>query len=66
MRGPHNIFRLIQTGATLERTGAMDVELQPGSTPVLVGRPTADLRPLELSLPQRGGRGRTCWSSPGR
>ena len=23
MRGPHNIFRLIRTGATLERTGAM-------------------------------------------
>ncbi len=24
MRGPHNIFRLIRTGATLERTGAMN------------------------------------------
>ena len=24
MRGPHNIWRLIRTGATLERTGAMD------------------------------------------
>lgn len=27
MRGPHNIWRLIRTGATLERTGAMDVVL---------------------------------------
>jgi hypothetical protein len=48
------------------RLSVLDVELQPGSTPVLVGRPTADLRPLELSLPQRDGRGRSCWSSPGR
>ena len=28
MRGPHNIWRLIRTGATFERTGAMDVVLQ--------------------------------------
>ena len=27
MRGPHNIWRLIRTGATLERTGAMNVVL---------------------------------------
>lgn len=27
MRGPHNIWRLIRTGATFERTGAMDVAL---------------------------------------
>ncbi len=27
MRGPHNIFRLIRTGATLERTGAMPIVL---------------------------------------
>jgi ubiquinone biosynthesis protein len=27
MRGPHNIWRVIRTGATLERTGAMDVVL---------------------------------------
>ena len=27
MRGPHNLWRLIRTGATLERTGAMDVVL---------------------------------------
>ena len=28
MRGPHNIWRLIRTGATLERTGAMDIVLE--------------------------------------
>ncbi len=28
MRGPHNIWRLIQTGATFERTGAMRVALE--------------------------------------
>ncbi len=28
MRGPHNIIRLIRTGATLERTGAMKVVLE--------------------------------------
>ena len=28
MRGPHNIFRLIRTGATLERTGAMSIVLR--------------------------------------
>ena len=33
MRGPHNIFRLIRTGATLERTGAMDVVLDAFDAP---------------------------------
>ena len=28
MRGPHNIWRLIRTGATFERTGAMKVALE--------------------------------------
>ena len=28
MRGPHNIWRLVRTGATLERTGAMNVVLE--------------------------------------
>jgi ubiquinone biosynthesis protein len=28
VRGPHNIWRLIRTGATLERTGAMGVVLE--------------------------------------
>ncbi|MGR3617754.1 MAG: 2-polyprenylphenol 6-hydroxylase [Paracoccaceae bacterium] len=33
MRGPHNIIRLIRTGATLERTGAMGVVLDAFETP---------------------------------
>ena len=33
MRGPHNIWRLIRTGATLERTGAMGVVLDAFGAP---------------------------------
>jgi ubiquinone biosynthesis protein len=33
MRGPHNIIRLIRTGATLERTGAMSVVLDAFDAP---------------------------------
>ncbi|WP_390911562.1 2-polyprenylphenol 6-hydroxylase [Pseudosulfitobacter sp. SM2401] len=33
MRGPHNIWRLIRTGATLERTGAMNVILDAFDAP---------------------------------
>lgn len=33
MRGPHNIWRLIRTGATLERTGAMSVVLDAFKAP---------------------------------
>ncbi len=33
MRGPHNIWRLIRTGATFERTGAMDVVLAAMAAP---------------------------------
>ncbi|WP_425097688.1 2-polyprenylphenol 6-hydroxylase [Tropicibacter sp. S64] len=33
MRGPHNIWRLIQTGATLERTGAMKAVLDAMDAP---------------------------------
>jgi len=33
MRGPHNIWRLIRTGATFERTGAMDVVLKTMEVP---------------------------------
>ncbi|MGR3484004.1 MAG: 2-polyprenylphenol 6-hydroxylase [Paracoccaceae bacterium] len=36
MRGPHNIFRLIATGATLERTGAMPVILDAFRAPPLL------------------------------
>ncbi|MEO0746554.1 MAG: 2-polyprenylphenol 6-hydroxylase, partial [Pseudomonadota bacterium] len=33
MRGPHNIIRLIRTGATFERTGAMNVILDAFDAP---------------------------------
>src|SRR6056297_1603028 len=36
MRGPHNILRLIRTGATLERTGAMGVIMNAMDAPPLV------------------------------
>ncbi|MEP3633835.1 MAG: 2-polyprenylphenol 6-hydroxylase [Shimia thalassica] len=36
MRGPHNIWRLIRTGATLERTGAMQVVLDQMEAPKTV------------------------------
>jgi ubiquinone biosynthesis protein len=36
MRGPHNIIRLIRTGATFERTGAMKVVLEALEAPPLV------------------------------
>ncbi|MEM1351500.1 MAG: 2-polyprenylphenol 6-hydroxylase [Pseudomonadota bacterium] len=36
MRGPHNIWRLIRTGATLERTGAMKVVLDAFDAPAPV------------------------------
>lgn len=34
MRGPHNIWRLIRTGATLERTGAMNIVLDAMDAPM--------------------------------
>ncbi len=33
MRGPHNLFRLIRTGATFERTGAMKIALVAADAP---------------------------------
>jgi ubiquinone biosynthesis protein len=36
MRGPHNIWRLVQTGATLERTGAMKIVLDAYEAPPLL------------------------------
>ena len=33
MRGPHNLFRLIRTGATFERTGAMQAALETMDAP---------------------------------
>ena len=36
MRGPHNLIRLVRTGATLERTGAMNVVLDAFEAPGLI------------------------------
>ena len=33
MRGPHNLWRLIRTGATFERSGAMNIALEALNTP---------------------------------
>ena len=33
MKGPHNIWRIIRTGATFERSGAMGVALQAVEAP---------------------------------
>ena len=46
MRGPHNIWRLIRTGATLERTGAMNVVLDAFEAP-----PTLRFVARALGLP---------------
>jgi hypothetical protein len=42
----------------------LDLQVQPGADPTLIGRPAQDTRPMEIALPQRGGGGATCWSSP--
>ncbi len=46
------------------RLEVLEVQLRPGSNPVLVGRPPSDLRPLQIELPRRDRGG--CWSSPPR
>ena len=33
MRGPHNFWRLIKTGATFERSGSMDLAMETLSAP---------------------------------
>jgi transglutaminase-like putative cysteine protease len=41
----------------------IEVAVKPGSTPLLVGRPAQDLRPLDLPFPKRD-RETHCWSQP--
>jgi Transglutaminase-like superfamily len=48
------------------RMTMLDLELRPGSTPVLVGNATAAPVPFEIALPTHDGSGRRCWSSPAR
>ncbi len=69
MRGPHNIWRLIRTGATLERTGALRMVLDAMDAPLslriaahVIGRPfrwlgyrgDPDLPPLVRALTALG------------
>jgi hypothetical protein len=42
-----------------------ELKVAPGSTPVLIGRATRDLRPIELDIPRRGD-AVDCWSRPRR
>jgi hypothetical protein len=44
----------------------VDLQLRPGSTPILVGQGNAALPPLDLPVPSRDGSGSSCWSRPGR
>jgi len=44
------------------RMTIVDVEVTPNSTPILVGRQDADVRPLSFSIPRRQDCG--CWASP--
>jgi hypothetical protein len=46
------------------RLTILDLELRPGSTPVLVGRATHDPRPIDLPMPRRESGVRGCWSRP--
>jgi transglutaminase-like putative cysteine protease len=48
------------------KISVLDVDLRPGSVPILVGREASDLRPLEIAIPRRDASGRGCWSSPKR
>lgn len=48
------------------RLEILDVQLQPGAVPVLVGRGPSDLSALELPLPSRPASAAGCWSSPPR
>jgi hypothetical protein len=46
------------------RLEILDLEVRPGSVPVLVGRDSSDLGALDLPLPRRDAGG--CWSQPSR
>ena len=54
MRGPHNILRLVRTGATLERTGAMRLIMDAFEAPPLV---RATMRAMARPFQWLGARG---------
>jgi hypothetical protein len=41
----------------------LELEMAPGTAPILVGRATSS-RPFQIALPSRGGSSRGCWSKP--
>jgi len=44
------------------RLRILDLQVTPGSTPVLVGRAASDMKPMDIPIPQRDSGGRGCWS----
>jgi hypothetical protein len=48
------------------RLRILDLQVMPGSTPMLVGRTPSDMKPIDIPLPHRDGGGRRCWSRPPR
>jgi hypothetical protein len=44
----------------------LDMELRPGSVPILVGAPSQDMRPPSLALPHRQAGPASCWARPER
>jgi transglutaminase-like putative cysteine protease len=44
----------------------LDIELRPGSVPILVGRAAQDMRPPSIALPRRQAGPGSCWARPER
>jgi hypothetical protein len=44
----------------------LDIELRPGSVPILVGRAAQDTRPPSIALPRRQAGPGSCWARPER
>src|SRR5207249_3947565 len=57
---------LLEKKPTVSLASALDVQVAPGSTPVLVGRTASDMRPMDIPIPRRDGGERGCWSRPPR
>ena len=48
------------------RMRILDLQVTPGSTPVLVGRAASDMKPIDIPIPHRDAGGHGCWSRPPR
>jgi transglutaminase-like putative cysteine protease len=62
-RGGLDKQAVILTSIGQARMRIVDLDVRAGFTPVLVGRPTQDLRPPQIDLPRRQTGG-ACWSQP--